>query len=262
MVQPANRRLVTESTLNEEIAKDRSRLGPLELAVTESQNGKPLGTENLSTIAVPGSYYQASNANATLDRGYPVALAGDMVVRPWGAPGSGRYQRRYYPYTGGRFYTQNVVGGVADPWITFDSIRDTGWRNIDVSDVTGSIRDATAPGTLRLRRVGATVTARIEGVKLAPGTGGGFMFPNVIPTGFGGWNKLGSAIRASMGDVLGSQWEHDVYVTDNDIFWAAATSTSLAKSTTRPSDPAHRVQGEMSWTTDHSFPNTLPGTAV
>ncbi|QSZ54495.1 pyocin knob domain-containing protein [Paenarthrobacter sp. AT5] len=232
------------------------RVGALEA----TNAGVALSTEDLSTVLAAGNYYQTSNANATLARGYPVALAGDLVVRPWGSVSSGKIQRRYYPYTGGKFYTQNVVLGAAGAWVTFDSVRDTGWRAIDVTDVTGSIRDPAFPGTLTLRRTGSTVTARIEGVKLTPGNGGGFIFPNNIPTGFTGWNKTGSAARAVIGDALSFAMTHDIYLTANDIFWAAATTSSLAKSVIRPTDTDQRLQGEISWTTDDSWPSILPGT--
>lgn len=128
MVQPANRRLVTEATLNEEVAKDRSRLGPLELAVTESRNGKPLGTEDLSTVTGFGSYYQSSNANATIARGYPVATAGNMQVLPWGS----NKIRVYWPYVPGFFYVQNVLNNVPGAWKAFQS---TAGKSLGVEDL-------------------------------------------------------------------------------------------------------------------------------
>lgn len=207
------------------------RVGALEA----TNAGVGLTTEDLSTVLAVGNYYQTSNANATLARGYPVALAGDLVVRPWGSVSSGKIQRRYYPYTGGKFYMQNVVLGVAGAWVAFDSVRDTGWRAIDVTDVAGSIRDPAFPGTLTIRRSGSTVTARIEGVKLAPGNGGGFIFPNNIPTGFTGWNKTGSAARAVIGDALSFAITHDIYLTSNDIFWAAAGEPAWLSETRRTS---------------------------
>lgn len=137
---------------------------------------------------------------------------------------------------------------------------DTGWRQIDVANTAGSIRDPAQPGSLALRRVGHVVTARIADVKLTPGNGTGFIFPNVLPSGFRSWERSGTTTRGFLGDVMGAATEHTVNVGSNDIFWSSYTGTNFARASVRPDSAVQRMQGELTWITDDPWPAALPGT--
>lgn len=180
--------------------------------------------------------------------------------------------RRYKDVIWGKWYmfapqrVDNTAGRVVYIWDETANqeqviYSDTGWRNIDVSNVTGSIRDPLFPGTFRIRRIGNVVTIRMEDVKLIPGNGLQFLYPNGLPVGFRSLDLSGTVVRGIVGERLGAGAEHTIFVGSNDIFWAGYTNSLFVKSSVRPEHENQRLQGELSWVTDDSWPVTLPGTA-
>lgn len=135
---------------------------------------------------------------------------------------------------------------------------DTGWRNIDISNVTGTIRSASSPGTMQLRREGSTVTARFAGVGLASGTTqGNFLASGTIPVDFRG---VADGSFFSLRDpAMGFATYHTLSAAGSYVrwlsFWDGAT-----QSQTRPTGGT--AGGEVSWHTDAPWPTSLPGTAV
>lgn len=138
---------------------------------------------------------------------------------------------------------------------------DTGWRNINVSSaasVTGTIRDPEKPGTLRLRREGRTVTARISDVGLAAGGSQGVLFSaGDIPQGF---RASSDGPFVNLRDLtMGYATYHTAYASASSIRWMSFwTGSTLSQS--RPVGGA--ASGEFSWITDDPWPTSLPGTAV
>lgn len=124
----------------------------------------------------------------------------------------------------------------------------TGWVDIDITDTTGSIRDPAAPGTLRLRRDGDRVTARLQGVGLAAGSGAGFLLPNVLPSGYEALSIVGPAVAADLGGSGSVRNRHRVHVTSNDIYWCGWSNSSGVYADTRVAGVT--LQGEITWITD------------
>lgn len=71
-----------------------------------------LGLTDLNTLYTPGIYYQGSNANTSLDRGYPVLLAGSLIV----THGAGQ-QQRYHVYNSNTIYTRSRYTGAWTDWV-------------------------------------------------------------------------------------------------------------------------------------------------
>lgn len=132
--------------------------------------------------------------------------------------------------------------------------QDTGWRALDVADLTGTIRDPAKPGTLSVRRIGDRVTARINDMALTDGGAQGIIFASgTLPTGFRVTTPTGAQLR----DLLAFAGYHTVVASGSNIRWLAWWSGSL-QSQTRPTDGT--ASGELSWLTDDPWPSTLPGT--
>lgn len=161
-----------------------------------------------------------------------------------------------------RYVVDETAGRVVKAWDYVNAREqiiygDTGWRNLDISNLTGSVR--AAGGVLQVRRIGQQVHCRIEGVKLAPGTGPGFIFPNTIPQGF-----RAEAIpeKFEVSDALGAAYTHELRVATDDIFWCSTTTGTLVKTTARPENANHYLWGQGSWVAADPWPTALPGTAV
>lgn len=73
-----------------------------------------LAAEDLNTLVTPNAYSQDSSGNATLERNYPEATAGSLIV--FGAGGAGVMQR-YQPFNTSRIYTRAEHAGSWTPWV-------------------------------------------------------------------------------------------------------------------------------------------------
>ena len=71
-----------------------------------------LGLTDLNTLYTPGIYYQGANANTSLDRGYPLLLAGSLTV----TEGAGQ-QQRYHVYNSNTIYTRARYTGGWTAWV-------------------------------------------------------------------------------------------------------------------------------------------------
>lgn len=78
-----------------------------------------LGETDLNTLtgAKSGVYYQAGNADATPERGYPERAAGTLMVLKNGANGADGCTQIYYPYNNrNRFHIRNCLAGNPNTW--------------------------------------------------------------------------------------------------------------------------------------------------
>lgn len=135
---------------------------------------------------------------------------------------------------------------------------DTGWRAIDISDVSGTVRSAASPGTLHLRREGSTVTARFAGIGLTAGTTqGNLLSSGTIPAEFRG---VADGSFFSLRDTsAGFATYHTLSVAGSYARWLAFWD-GVAQSQTRPTGGS--AGGEVSWHTDAPWSTSFSGTAV
>ncbi|QLA10723.1 tail fiber protein [Shewanella phage Thanatos-2] len=82
------------------------------IAAGSASRPNDLGLMDLNVLYTPGIYYQGSNANTSLDRGYPVLLAGSLIV----TQGAGQ-QQRYHVYNTNTIYTRSRYTGAWTDWV-------------------------------------------------------------------------------------------------------------------------------------------------
>ncbi|EOP3995056.1 tail fiber domain-containing protein [Escherichia coli] len=96
-----------------------------------------LGSTDINTLTgeYSGFYYQGLNANATLERGYPVSSAGALLVIRNNANGNAGCTQLYFPYnaTTGTFYMrQHIIQSSSSGWEW------TAWKKFQSLDFTDS----------------------------------------------------------------------------------------------------------------------------
>lgn len=96
-----------------------------------------LGSTDINTLTgeYSGFYYQGLNANATLERGYPVSSAGALLVIRNHANGNAGCTQLYFPYnaTTGTFYMrQHIIQSSSSGWEW------TAWKKFQSLDFTDS----------------------------------------------------------------------------------------------------------------------------
>lgn len=96
-----------------------------------------LGSTDINTLTgeYSGFYYQRLNANATLERGYPVSSAGALLVIRNNANGNAGCTQLYFPYnaTTGTFYMrQHIIQSSSSGWEW------TAWKKFQSLDFTDS----------------------------------------------------------------------------------------------------------------------------
>lgn len=120
---------------------------------------------------------------------------------------------------------------------------DTGWRTITPVNASS--------GSVQIRRIGNTVTARTIGIVVVPG--GGQVAYAVLPSGF----------RASATNAFG--WVSNVS-TNSELNRIQAENNGLAWigdfTGARSTRPTFAFEGELSWVTDDIWPTSLPGVAA
>lgn len=133
---------------------------------------------------------------------------------------------------------------------------DTGWRAIDISNTTGTIRSN--PGNLQLRRQGNIVTARIAGVSLSAGTSqGNLLASGTLPLAFRGVTD--GTIFSLRDTAKGFAMYHTLSVAGSYIRWLTFWD-GITQSQIRPTEGS--MGGEVSWVTDAPWPTSLPGVAA
>lgn len=142
---------LTDKTINTQSAPNDATAGRILTVGNAFGLGSDnlLGTADLNTVKAPGFYGQNANANATLDRNYPIELAGTLVV---GSAGRSITTHTYTVYNTGTTLTRGCYN---DAW--------SKWREQVTSDsLTGSVvffaRNTAPPGWLKANGAAVSVS--------------------------------------------------------------------------------------------------------
>ena len=150
----------------------------------------------------------------------------------------------------GSIYTDSVATNGAIRWVKTSGTGTTGWR-VEYGD-TGQrvITHSGAGGTLRIRRVGNTVTVGLNEITLAEGTGAFILF--VVPSGFRPLDRISLVTHNPQWLDIPSVWGSYNGLASN-FSWLR----KIDGSDDRPTVP---TSGTVTFFTDDPWPTTLPGT--
>lgn len=112
--------------------------------------GAVIGSKSLDEMTTPGLWTQQFIGNTSLDKGYPVAKTGSLMVLPMGS--ENRVQV-YYPSTSNEWYQRNRISGAWGAWARFDSAATTA-QAISAS-ATQTLGEANAFTTAEVAKVKA-----------------------------------------------------------------------------------------------------------
>ena len=150
----------------------------------------------------------------------------------------------------GSVYTDTAATNGAIRWAKASGTGNTGWR-VEYGD-TGQrvVAHNGAGGTLRIRRVGNTVTVGLNEITLAEGTGAFILF--AVPYGFRPADRVSLVTHNPKWEDIPSVWGSYNGLASN-FSWLRKIDGSLD----RPTIP---TSGTVTFLTDDPWPATLPGT--
>ena len=149
----------------------------------------------------------------------------------------------------GAIYTDSAATNGAIRWIKTSGTSNTGWR-VEYGD-TGQrvITHNGAGGTLRIRRVGNTVTVGLNEITLAKGTAAFILF--AVPPGFQPADRISLVTHHPKWEDIPSVWGSYNGLPSN-FSWLRKMDGSLDR-------PTIATSGTVTFLTDNPWPTSLPG---
>jgi hypothetical protein len=231
--------------------------------------GTALSTNALNSIITPGIYVQSNGANVLTSANYPLTYNAPGILKVYqnGSTGIQEWEFSYATVGSRVVYRRNWNGSGANwnSWVIHNSSRidqtagrviyqwdeinmreqliygDSGWRDLATVQLNGWTTT-----WCRLRRVGTEVTLVFFGMNSSVATADPFY---ILPVGF----------RAATGGYHQGYWFTD---TTTNLGFLRLTGSGSLELSRRPATPwAANLQCVFKWTTDDTWPTTLPGVA-
>lgn len=242
--------------------------------------GTLLNAANLNDIKTSGVYRQTSATNSTALNNYPEASLGVLLV--YEVSTGTHLEQEFRPFWFSPTlrhsqisYRRQFVNGVWSPWKTFGATRidetagrvvyqwddknfrdqiiygDTGWRTVTpppTAVVTG--------GTVRFRRINATVYLRFVDLTMSTGANGfgELIAAPDVPVGFRPSSTERTMQHVGLANNATTPQTISVYSAIGWLYQTVGASISLTR-------PSAALQGTVSWHCEEVWPATLPGTA-